>query len=73
MENIQYLIRKEIMKLIPAISLTEIDNVPISGLGIDSLNLIDLILEIENKFNITIPMEKIDENLSLGEILKSID
>jgi|APCry1669193181_1035450.scaffolds.fasta_scaffold135926_2 acyl carrier protein len=73
MENIQYLIRQEIMKLIPAISLTEIDNVPISGLGIDSLNLIDLILEIENKFNITIPMEKIDENLSLGEILKSID
>lgn len=73
MENIQYLIRQEIMKLIPAISLTEIDNVPISGLGIDSLNLIDLILEIENKFNITIPMEKIDENLSLSEIFKSID
>jgi acyl carrier protein len=39
----------------------------LSELGLDSLDLLDLVLAIENQFNIEIDMEGVDDEMSLRE------
>lgn len=39
----------------------------LSELGLDSLDLLDLILAIENEFNIEIEMDGVDDEMSLRE------
>ncbi len=50
-------------------------NTDIKSLGIDSLDLMDLILDIENKYKVTIPDEKllkIEKIKDLVEILRNL-
>lgn len=59
---------KELNILMPSIQWHEVQDLPVSEIGIDSLNLFDLILSIEDKFDIEIPIEDIDRSLTINAI-----
>lgn len=42
-------------------------------IGADSIDLVDLISELEEKFNVSIPDEAIDDLRTIGDVAKLID
>lgn len=47
-------------------------NVPIAELGIDSLDFMEFIMAIEEKFEIEIDGEKIDESMGLNQFFELV-
>ena len=48
-------------------------NVPIAELGIDSLDFMEFIMAIEEKFEIEIDGEKIDESMGLSQFFEIVN
>lgn len=45
----------------------------VSDLGADSLDLVDLLMSIEDEFEIEIPDEDVDNIRTVGEVVKNIE
>lgn len=55
-------------------NLTNVDlNQPLSSLGLDSLDLVEVVLEIEEELGITFNSDEIGDIATLGEIKELID
>lgn len=56
------------------IHVAEIDeNKPLKDLGLDSLDVVEMCLSLEDKFGIQFPAEELSEFKTVGDLLKSID
>ena len=44
-----------------------------ADLGIDSLDLFDLVMELEDKYNIEIPSEELESIVTVGDMIKYLE
>jgi acyl carrier protein len=45
----------------------------VGGLGLDSVAILDFIMDIEDRFDISIPLDRIAEVQTLGELTRAIE
>ncbi len=45
----------------------------LSALGVDSLGLIELMFQVEDRFGISLPDDKVPELLTVGDVVRFID
>jgi acyl carrier protein len=45
----------------------------VGGLGLDSVAILDFIMDIEDRFDISIPLDRIAEVQTLGELSRAIE
>ena len=45
----------------------------VGGLGLDSVAILDFIMEIEDRFDISIPLDRIAEVQTIGELSRAIE
>ena len=69
LQNTEYIIRKELLKLLRDDIETDIDNIPIAELGIDSLDFFEMLLQIEEDHGIEIEIDKLDEKITLQTLI----
>lgn len=69
--DIKKIVSDIISKRVDISNLKEEDN--LSSLGLDSLDLVEVMLEIEETLNITFASEEIGEVSTLGDVLKLIE
>ena len=69
LQNKEYIIRKELLKLLRDDIETDIDNTPIAELGIDSLDFFEMLLQIEEDHGIEIEIDKLDEKITLQTLI----
>lgn len=71
-ELVNILLRKN---LIPQSIVPELDSsTPIKHLSLDSLDMVDFILDIEQQYDIVIPHTGcIEENMTIGEVARNIE
>ncbi len=51
----------------------DIEDVPIAELGVDSLDFFETLIHLEEKFGIKIPVEKLDDTITLRSILALVN
>ncbi len=67
------IVRREFASLLPAGRDGQIDGVPLADLGIDSLDFFETLLILEDEFGIRIPISELDNEVTLSDILSSLD
>ncbi len=45
----------------------------VGGLGLDSVAILDFIMDIEDRFDISIPLDRIAEVQTIGELTRAIE
>ena len=45
----------------------------VGGLGLDSVAVLDFIMDVEDRFDISIPLERVAEVQTIGELSQAID
>lgn len=66
--------KDEIFKMIKEKTTKNFDeNTPIRDLGLDSIDMVEMIADFEEKFNIEIPSEKINSIKTIKNLLDIID
>jgi acyl carrier protein len=45
----------------------------VGGLGLDSVAILDFIMDIEDRFDISIPLDRVAEVQTLGELSRAIE
>ncbi|MBR2998863.1 MAG: acyl carrier protein [Mycoplasmataceae bacterium] len=66
--------KDEIFKMIKEKTTKNFDeNTPIRDLGLDSIDMVEMIADFEDKFNIEIPSEKINSIKTIKNLLDIID
>lgn len=70
--NVESTIRREFKQLLREDIDCDIDNTPIVELGIDSLDFFELLTEIEDKFGQQVPLEELDDKVTLLDLINSI-
>lgn len=71
--NFEEIVQAEFMKMVRKGIDGNIVDVPISELGIDSLDFFETVILLEEEFGIKIPIEKLDNKITLGGILASLN
>lgn len=71
--NPEEIIQAEFRKIMRKGPDEKIDDVPISELGIDSLDFFEAVIHIEEEFGIKIPVEKLDNSITLRSIIASLN
>jgi acyl carrier protein len=69
LQNKEYIIREELLKLLRDDIEMDIDNTPIAELGIDSLDFFEMLLQIEEDHGIEIEIDKLDEKITLQTLV----
>lgn len=67
------IVRNEFKKLLPADRMEGIDETPLADLGIDSLDFFEKILILDEEFGIKIPISELDNDVTLKDILASLE
>ena len=49
------------------------DTVIVGGLGLDSVAILDLIMDLEDRFDISIPLDRVAEVQTVGELSRAIE
>lgn len=62
----------ELKDLIPVATIDSLESTPIAAIGLDSLELLDLIMKIEDEFGIEIAIEDVDKNITISQLAKLI-
>ena len=73
LDNPATIVRREFGELLPEDRRDAIDDVPLVELGIDSLDFFERILYLEEEFGISIPVEDLDDKVTLADILKQVE
>lgn len=68
----EVIVRREFEALISEDRQKKIDDVPLTELGIDSLDFFEKVLYLEDEYDIRIPIEELDENVTLAQIIKHL-
>jgi acyl carrier protein len=63
----------ELKELLPSITIDEIEHTPIAAIGLDSLELLDLIMSIEDKYGIELSIEDVDKSITVYQIKQLIE
>ncbi|WP_396190672.1 acyl carrier protein [Flavobacterium sp.] len=63
----------ELKELLPSITIEEIEHTPIAAIGLDSLELLDLIMSIEDKYGIELSIEDVDKSITVYQIKQLIE
>lgn len=63
----------ELKELMPEVSIDSVENIPIAAIGLDSLELLDLIMKIEDEFGVEIAIEDIDKSITISQLAKLIE
>ena len=45
----------------------------VAGLGLDSVAILDFIMDVEDRFDISIPLDRVAEVQTVGELSQAID
>lgn len=69
----ELIVRSEFLKLLPDDQQGDIDNVPLADLGIDSLDFFEKLLLLDEEHGIRIAIEELDNDVTLGDILSSLE
>lgn len=72
-DNFKEIIQSEFCRVLQRDPQDNIDDTPISELGIDSLDFFEIILHLEEEFGIKIPIEELDDKVTLRAIIASLD
>lgn len=76
MKKLQNRDKDIVNEIIKNIALVEIEEVTpetdFSDLGMDSLNLIEVVMEVESEFNICIPDDMVEEIESVNDLYKLV-
>ena len=66
--------KDEVFKIIKSKTNKQFDeSTVIRQLGLDSIDLIEMVVEFEEQFNVSIPTEKIKDIKTVGDILSVLD
>lgn|GEM_PF-1884425 len=71
--NAAEIVRAEFRKMLRKDIQGEIDDIPISNLGIDSLDFFETVIHLEETFGIHIPIEKLDGAVTLRDLIAALD
>jgi len=71
--NIQAEILERLAGRVPAGVHVSADTQIVGGLGLDSVAILDFIMEIEDRFDISIPLDRIAEVQTIGELSRAIE
>jgi acyl carrier protein len=63
----------ELKDLIPDVTIDSLKNTPIAAIGLDSLELLDLIMKIEDEFGVEIEIENVDKAITISQLAKLIE
>lgn len=63
----------ELKELLPSINIEEIEHTPIAAIGLDSLELLDLIMSIEDKYNVELSIEDVNKSITVYQIKQLIE
>jgi acyl carrier protein len=67
------IVRSVFMGLLKREDLRDIEEMPIADLGIDSLDFFEAIVLLEDEHGIVIPVEKLDNDLTMKHLLSFLD
>ena len=56
-----------------ALASVEDDNVPIGELDLDSMELVEFALRLEDQFNIEIPDDQMTATMTIGQIVETVE
>jgi acyl carrier protein len=71
--NIEPQILELLARRIPPGVNVSADTQIVGGLGLDSVAILDFIMDIEDRFDISIPLDRIAEVQTLGELTRAIE
>lgn len=66
-------IRESIRDFLKKPTLENVDNIPLAQLGIDSLDFFEWLMILEEKYEIDIPIEKLDNDITIGQLIYLVD
>jgi len=72
-ERAAEIVRAEFRKMLRKDMPADIDDIPISSLGIDSLDFFETMIHLEEAHGINIPIEKLDAAVTLRDLVKFLD
>lgn len=72
-DNAAEIVRAEFRKMLRKDIQGDIDDIPISSLGIDSLDFFETVIYLEEAFGIDIPIEKLDNAVTLRDLVAALD
>lgn len=72
-EHAAEIVRAEFRKMLRKDMPADIDDIPISNLGIDSLDFFEAVIHLEEAHGIYIPIERLDGAVTLGDLIASLD
>ena len=67
------IIRNAIRTFLKGTAPEHLDEVPLAQLGIDSLDFFELLIMLEEQHGIDIPIEKLENDLTIGQLIKVAD
>ncbi|MBO9608565.1 MAG: acyl carrier protein [Paenibacillaceae bacterium] len=69
MQDVAEIIQSLVQEILKEMECSEIpQNVPLIEMGFDSLRFIGLVVEVENRFEMEFPIEKLVSSITIGEI-----
>jgi acyl carrier protein len=71
--NIETQIVELLARRVPAGVNVSADTQIVTGLGLDSVAILDFIMDIEDRFDISIPLDRIAEVQTIGELSHAIE
>lgn len=63
----------QLKELLPDVVINEIENMPIAAVGLDSLELLDLIMLIEDEYGVEIDLEDLNKTITVAQIRQLIE
>ena len=58
---------------VPAGTLLSAQTQIVGGLGLDSVGILDFIMDVEDRFDISIPLDRVAEVQTIGELSRAIE
>jgi acyl carrier protein len=72
-QKLSEIVREEFRKMLRKDFPGDIDTIPISEMGIDSLDFFETIIHLEETHGIVIPIEKLDGAITLRDLIAALD
>jgi acyl carrier protein len=71
--NIETELVERLARRVPAGVNVSAETQIVGGLGLDSVAILDFIMDIEDRFDISIPLDRIAEVQTIGELSRAIE
>lgn len=72
-QRTEHVVHEAFRALLPADAGDGIDTVPLAQLGVDSLSFFNTILMLEDELGISIPLTELDNQVTLRDLLATIE